>query len=92
MPANETAAQMAAELDKALLDVLVNGQTVVDNTTGQAVKISPSAAMLAVICKRVKDLDAGGLAVGPNAELMAKFKDLKLAPVDDRDDYATRTA
>ena len=47
--------RIAAGADKILLDIVVNGQVTAD-VNGVLKRAHPSAAMLAVICKRVKDL------------------------------------
>ncbi|MCH8269990.1 MAG: hypothetical protein IH985_02105, partial [Planctomycetes bacterium] len=46
--------RIEAGADRILLDIVTNGQ-VVEDVNGTLTRAHPSAAMLAVICKRVKD-------------------------------------
>mgnify|MGYP000855393475 CR=1 FL=1 len=61
---DDTKKALSDGLDKALLDVLTNGQVVIDPATGNPVKVTPSAAMLNVIRGRLKDC---GVTANPAA-------------------------
>ena len=54
-PGRSILERIADGADKILLDIVVNGQITAD-ANGTLTRAHPSAAMLAVICKRCKDL------------------------------------
>lgn len=90
----DTHTQLAEELDKALLKVLTEGQTIVD-ANGTPMTISPTAAMLNVVRGRLKDLNASSVIQQntPTSDLMERFKNdpnvFRLAQIDDTPDAAT---
>jgi len=90
----DTHTQLAEELDKALLKVLTEGQTIVD-ANGTPMTISPTAAMLNVVRGRLKDLNASSIIQQntPTSDLMERFKNdpnvFRLAQIDDTPDAAT---
>lgn len=90
----DTHTQLAEELDKALLKVLTEGQTIVD-ANGTPMTISPTAAMLNVIRGRLKDLNVSSVIQQntPTSDLMERVKNdpniFRLAPIDDTPDAAT---
>lgn len=54
-PSRPILERVAAGADKILLDIVTHGQVTMD-INGTLTRAHPSAAMLAVICKRVKDI------------------------------------
>lgn len=96
MNKQEIKEQLADGLDKVLLDVLHNGQTVLD-ANGTPTVITPTAAMLNVIRGRLKDI-ASSSVISPGTpqsdllkEAHQKFASLRIADVDDAPDAATGT-
>lgn len=77
--------QMAEELDRTLLDVLKNGQTIA-GPDGKPVTLTPSAAMLNVIRGRLKDCGITSDASNPESTIHqlaeeARQAGLKLGPM-----------
>ncbi len=95
MKAKPVHTEMADLLDTTLRDVLKNGQVVQDQE-GNPVTITPTAAMLSVVTKRLKDLGVQTVA-GPNTAAgdfiqtaVRNHKFPTLPPVDtEEDDAAT---
>lgn len=100
-PVNPVVAENAELLDKAMNTILKEGVTAVDPNTGEIVKLSPSAAMLSAIGKRLRDLGVHNnpVAGSPAGDLVKsamergiKFNGRPIPPVDtDEDDAATGT-
>lgn len=87
--------EMADLLDTTMRDILKDGQVVLDQD-GNPVKVSPSAAVLNAVSKRLRDLGVQTVA-GPNTAAgdliqtaVRNFKFQPMPPMDtEEDDAAT---
>ena len=52
-----TQEQMAVELDEVLLKTLQEGQQILDQKSGEAVTITPTASIMNVVRQRLRDLN-----------------------------------
>jgi|GEM_PF-6124146 len=94
--ANDTQKQLADSLDRVMLDILENGE-IVTNETGEAVRKTPTAAMLRAIHARVKDIGLTPAAIpGSQADRLIRaagtirFNGKPIPAVDtESDDAAT---
>ena len=68
--------ELSEQLDNVLLDVLKNGQVVVDEA-GNPVKITPTAAILKVVLERLKHLGISQ-ELKPGSKQAALINELKL--------------
>lgn len=82
---NTTRKQLADLLDQRMLEALRDGQEVMDQKTGELVRIPPTPAMLKAVMERMKQLGADDVPLHntPAGELTSKIKQhLKLTGTD----------
>ena len=60
---NDTRQKLADLLDQRMLEALENGQEVMDQKTGELVRIPPTPAMLKAVMERMKQLGSDDVAV-----------------------------
>ena len=82
---SDTRKQLADLLDQRMLEAPRDGQEVMDQKTGELVRIPPTPAMLKAVMERMKQLGADDVPVHntPAGELASKIKQhLKLTGTD----------
>ena len=82
---SDTRKRLVDGADRWMLDVLDNGQQVLDQKTGEIVRIAPTPAMLKVILERAKQLGADDVPLHntPAGKLAGEVnKHLKLTGTD----------